>query len=290
MAGSVFASMIPAIIGVNDYMTPLDAWELITRRRDAEPQSIHARAGELLEPLGIEIAEQLGIRVLARQKRYERSLGCVTLIARSDAVVETDNGPALLSIKTSRNCDYRASYGVQLVAEACAAGLAMPGIVLVISRADLSHAIYDVPITQEQIDEMASYIVQWWQSYVEADVPPPATSYDTALRRIAYDDAIGDAYEMTLDDALELRDITERIKTAAETLEQLKRQRDEIMRRYLEDHPARVYTCRGRKIATVIQPKERITYDVDVLLSHVPESVRESAKRVTQPKPYVRYV
>ncbi len=290
MERKIYASLVPSVLGKSAYMTPRQAWELITGRREPDKQSLPARAGELLEPLGYELLEASGYRIAERQVSGSTAItDGVALVCRADGIATDSSGNTYhLSIKTTNGRpSLRESYVAQLYAESIALACEHDYIIIVIDRAKLDYETYVVSYEHATANALREQLRQWVVDYVIADTPPPPTTMSEWASHAV--EAGSDAVELDLEQGLELLDITLRIKTAEDDVERLKRYREELMQEIAARYPARIYLFSDRKLAQVVAPKPRITYDVDALLRHVPQAVADAARKEVKPSAYYRY-
>lgn len=284
----IYASSVPTIVGANPYCSPYEQWEIDTGRRPRPPQSIHARAGELLEQLGYEIAEKDGVAAIAAQKRYSRVItDDVEVVARVDGILSDGR---LLSIKTTGRLpdELPRNWQIQSLIEGWLASShgdePADSIVLAIDRGTLRYAYFEVAATYSDVEPLLD-LVRTYADCVRRDIPPPPVTVDDLARS----DDVEEVVELPSDDRTgELMLLLADIKRTRKALAELEARRDAIASALIALQPARCYTLLGKKVASVIQPAPREAWDDEKLLALLGERASDFRTK-KEVKPYWRW-
>lgn len=175
------ASEIPAVLGLSPFRSPLDVFLEKTGRMVQNPPSIPMRAGNLLEPLVIELFEErTGLAVTGRQKH-------LTLAGHPyiSATIDGEVPEAIVEAKTTGSAT---GWGeeetdqvpehilVQCVQQMAVSGFGMVWIPVLIGRTDFR--IYRVERDVELENLVIARGVEFWEQNVLKDVAPEPRSLE----------------------------------------------------------------------------------------------------------------
>lgn len=210
-----------AIAGVSPWQTPVQAWQILTRRQPGPDLTAIMRGGQLLEPSVLTYAsEELGFPVLPGPYVRDPS---EPLGGHLDGIKEDRS--AIIEAKTGRGRNGWGEPGTdQVPAHVAAQVLHYMGLVpearvayVPVLFSGLEFAMYQVPRDDATIAALRELCLRWWRDYILTDTPPPPTSgADAALLFPRDTGAVAIADDATAEALDELRAVRHQIKVAEE--------------------------------------------------------------------------
>lgn len=183
---TIGASMVPVILGLSPWQTPVDAWARLTGRTPSQPETPAMLRGTLLEPgLREWYAAETRATVHRGPTLAERGWRVSDVIhARPDGWREVPEGARLVEIKSSRTWEgweegvpahYLAQVLTQLAAEH-PDGLRIVSADVVAYVVESTPRIYTVERDERRQGRLRERVERWHRDYVLADHEPPAQS------------------------------------------------------------------------------------------------------------------
>lgn len=170
-----------AILGLSPWRTPYQVWLEKTGRLEPQPPNNDMRRGTDLEPLVAKMyAERTGARL--RQAKKLRHHKYPQLGGHPDRWAQINGGRRLVELKTTLWFDRHwgpdgsdqvpAHYAAQCIHYAAVSGTREIDLAA-LSIHDWELRIYHLAVDEAIADDFIRKLIDWWNTYVEADVPPP---------------------------------------------------------------------------------------------------------------------
>ena len=183
---AIGGSQIGAIVGLNDFMTPLDVYYTIVEGATV-PENKYMKAGIKLEPAVAEyFQEETGREVTfpAEVRKYHSQYPF--LVASVDRIWKENDRVGILECKTTQRDwgedDIPESYIAQLLWYLGIYGYKIGSLAWLIRGLDFRYN--DVDFNEIIYNQLITQAVDFWQNHIEKKIPPEPTTGDDVRRYI----------------------------------------------------------------------------------------------------------
>lgn len=226
----ITASVVGALFGVHDFVTPFELWAIKTGRvREADEENDAMRRGRLLEPVAVQIIREehpeWEVEHNAADSRYYRDPE-LRLGATPDVIVRCPRrGLGIVQIKSVEAGVYRRKWqdedgvaepplwiALQATLESHLVGASWAAVMPLVIGFGVEAPIIDVDLTHRAgvIEAMAERTADFWQ--MVAEDREPVIDYEADAARIDALYGVGDQFEEA--DLTARQDISEAVETA----------------------------------------------------------------------------
>lgn len=177
--------------GLSRWKTRFELWLDKTGRSKPQPAGEAAYWGRVMEPiLRTEFARRTGFTV-KEMPAFFRSAAYTFMLANIDGCVKTDNGYAILEIKTAGSyavADWEdglpVEYYLQIQHYLAVLGAQKAFVAVLLGGNKFSYQ--EIMRDEATIKNIVAMEQDFWNNYVLKDVPPPVTASDKELLSILY--------------------------------------------------------------------------------------------------------
>ena len=243
-----------AVCGFNRYCSPLEVWLRKTGRKDAEPDNEAMYFGRMLEPLiREEFSKRTGLKVqtcpfMFASKEYP------FMIANIDGVVtEKDGSKALLEIKTTNSFTTAKDledglpvewyFQIQHYMAVTSLTTAHVGVLIGGNK----FLYQSVSRDEETIENIIALESNFWNNFVQKDVPPPADYNSGECLSTLYPESDGSSVILPVESEQLVAEYL-KIKSAEEELKKSKAETENKLKAMLKESESGV-TPSGCKVS-----------------------------------------
>ncbi len=230
----VTASVVGALFGVHEFVTPYALWAYKSGRAKADPEETPAMLrGHLLEPVAVKLLKSLKpkwkIKHNTNPGDYWRDSE-VRLGATPDVIaIDPKRGQGIVQIKSVEQSVYRRKWlagndvpeppfwiAMQAVVEAYLTGSVWAAVAPIVVGHGIEMPVIDIPIMDGAIQRIRAQSVEFWEQVESGEELVPDYSLDADLIERMYAQEKGEEIDLTRDNQIyDLIDMRKRLKAEA---------------------------------------------------------------------------
>lgn len=252
----ITASSAGALLGVHDYITPLQLWLEKSGQGEDVEETPAMRRGKRMEPVAIEILRDEHPNLSFEVPKFYVRDSEARLGATPDLLATCpERGPGIVQIKSVESMIFRKKWldnetkeptpplwiMVQAIVEAHLTGAKWAAVAPMVVSHGIDVPLIDIPIHEGVIDRVKAATADFWTKIDAGEMPSPDFSRDGELLARIYAEDNGEAVDLTFDNRiLELLDEREKLSAVrSDADEKLKANRAEIIAK-LGDHASAI--------------------------------------------------